>query len=84
MTTASTVGEEEAALKAQLAALQKTKHSRQLLEALDGGFLPQGTRLVHPSDHEVGRVIVFTPEEAATLVDPIRKIVAARNQEQAK
>jgi len=81
-TKATTVAQEEEALKAQLAKLQRTKHSRELMEALDGGWLPQGTRLVDPANPEEGRVLVFTPEEGAAMVDALRKIVSRRNKEQ--
>lgn len=75
-----TVDEQEKALQAQLAELQRIKAPRQLIEALDEGWLPQGTRLVAAGAEE-GRVIVFTPEEAAEMVEPLRKIVLARIQE---
>lgn len=73
-----TVEQEEAELEAKLAEFRKTKAHRSLVQALDSGWLPQGTRLVDPKNPEAGRVIVFTPDEAATVAAELRKIVAAR------
>ena len=76
--TKTSVAEEEASLRKRVAEFARTKHSRQLIEALDNGWIPQGTRLIHPGDKENGLVIVLSHEEAALLVEPLRKIATTR------
>lgn len=71
------VAEREAELKAELRALELRKHPLRLLEALDAGALPQGTRLVVPGEDE-GKVLALAPDEARTLLAPLRAILAAR------
>jgi len=78
------VAQEEAGLEAQLAELRRTKGTRAVIEAIDAGWIPQGTRLVDPVNPEEGRVIVFTPEEAAAVVGTLRKIATARIEGAAK
>lgn len=73
-----TVEQEEAELEAKIAEFRKTKAHRSLVEALNSGWLPQGTRIVDPKNPEAGRVIVFTPDEAELVAVELRKIVAAR------
>lgn len=71
------IAEQEAELKAALAALQKRKHPTGILEALNSGALPQGTRLVVPGAEE-GVTIVFTTDEAKKMLTPLRGIIEAR------
>jgi hypothetical protein len=72
-----TIGEEEAQLKDKLAELSKNRREREIVEALDAGAIPQGVRLVIPGAEE-GVTFVFTPEEAKSLVDGLRKMAKAR------
>ncbi len=76
--TTKSIADQEAALVAQLDALRATKPTRQQLEALDNGLLPQGVRLVNFKDREEGVTINFDESEAAMLVPVLRKICEAR------
>jgi hypothetical protein len=70
--------EEERALLQRLGELRRSRRPRELIEALDAGWLPQGTRLVDPKNPEDGKVFVFAPDEAAALAIPLRAIAAAQ------
>jgi hypothetical protein len=72
-----TIAQEEAQLKDKLEALAKNRREREIVEALDAGAIPQGVRLVVPGAEE-GVVFAFTPEEAKSLVDGLRKMAKAR------
>jgi hypothetical protein len=77
-TEAVTVLQEEKALLDRLKELRRTKRPRELVEALDAGWLPQGTRLVDPKNPDEGKVFVFAPDEAAAVAIPLRAIAAAQ------
>lgn len=65
----------------QEAAAFRAHKLAELLEALDNGWLPQGVRLVGPDRGPDGKVIVFSPEEAETLVEHIRHIIEVRGEQ---
>lgn len=75
--TESIANEEQALLK-RLGEIRATRRPRELVEALDAGWLPQGTRLVDPKNPEEGKVFVFAPDEAAAVAIPLRAIAAAQ------
>lgn len=71
-----TIAEQEAALRAQLAALHVNRREREVIEAIKAGALPQ-VRLAVPGA-DAGVPFALTPAEATLLVPTLRAIAEAR------